>query len=190
MGCIVTELSLPGVKVLEPDYFEDFRGYYCETYSSRTLAERGIDTVFVQDNHFLSLRAGTIRGVHFQNAPAAQAKLVRCTRGALRVFAVDLRRDSPTYTRWVKVELTEENRKQVFIPRGYGHGCISLVDGTEGQYKVDNLYEPSLDRAISWRDPDLDLPWGFDDVIVSPKDADAPLLAESDVNFTMGNCRG
>lgn len=188
MGCKVTELSLPGVRLLEPDYFEDYRGYYCETYSSRTLAEYGIDTVFVQDNHFLSLKAGTIRGVHFQNAPAAQAKLVRCTRGALRVFAVDLRRDSPTFRQWLQVELTEANRCQVFIPKGFGHGCISLVDNTEGQYKVDNLYEPSLDRAISWKDPELALSWGFEAPIVSPKDAVAPTLAESDFNFTVENC--
>lgn len=190
MGCKITELELPGVKILEPDYFVDFRGYYCETYSSRTLAGQGIDTVFVQDNHFLSLKAGTIRGIHFQNAPAAQAKLVRCTRGALRVFAVDLRRDSPTFKQWVQVELAEDNHKQILIPKGFGHGCISLVDNTEGQYKVDALYDPSLDRAISWKDSELALPWGFDEPVVSPKDASAPSLAESDVNFTVENCRG
>lgn len=190
MGCKVTELEIPGVQILEPDYFEDFRGYYSETYSSRTLRERGINLVFVQDNHFLSLKAGTIRGVHFQNAPAVQTKLVRCTRGALRVFAVDLRLDSPTFTKWVQVELSEENRRQILIPKGFGHGCVSLVDNTEGQYKVDAFYEPSLDRAISWKDSEIALPWGFNNPVVSPKDASAPMLAESDCNFTMENCRG
>lgn len=190
MGAKMTPLELPEVKIVQPDYFEDYRGYYCETYSVRTMRELGFDTVFVQDNHFLSLKSGTIRGVHFQNAPKAQAKLVRCTKGALRVFAVDLRSDSPTFKRWTTVELTADNRLQVFIPKGFGHGCISLVENTEGQYKVDELYTPELDRAISYRDPELAIPWGFDEVIVSPKDEKAPFLSQSDVNFTMENCRG
>lgn len=185
----VTELGLPGVKLIQPDYFEDYRGYYCETYSSRTLKKWGIENVFVQDNHFLSLKRGTIRGIHFQNVPKAQAKLLRCTRGSLLDVVVDLRKDSPTFKKWISVVLSAENRKQIFIPKGFGHACIALADFTEGQYKVDELYEPSLDRAIRWNDPELNIHWGISEILVSPKDEKAPLLKESDVNFTTENTR-
>lgn len=179
----VTELELEGVKILEPKYFEDYRGYYTESYSSRTLKEFGIDTVFVQDNHLLSLKKGTIRGIHFQNNPKAQAKLLRCTKGSILDIVVDLRRSSPTFKKWLSVILSEGNRKQIFIPKGYGHACISLEDFTEVQYKVDELYYPEFDRAIAYNDPELDIDWGTTEVILSEKDRQAPLLAESDVNF-------
>lgn len=179
----ITELELEGVKILEPKYFEDYRGYYTESYSSRTLKEFGIDTVFVQDNHLLSLKRGTIRGIHFQNRPKAQAKLLRCTRGSILDFVVDLRRNSPTFTKWISVVLSEENRKQIFIPKGYGHACISLEDFTEVQYKVDELYYPEFDRAIAYNDPQLNIDWGTDEVILSEKDSRAPFLSESDANF-------
>ena len=179
----VTELALPGVKLIEPTYFEDFRGYYCETYSSRTLHEYGINNVFVQDNHFLSLTKGTIRGIHFQNDPYAQSKLIRCTRGSLFDVAVDLRKGSPTYKKWVSVILSAENRKQLYIPKGFGHICMSLVDNTEGQYKVDALYAPAYDRAIAWNDPEIAIEWPPIAPTVSPKDQAAKKLAESDVNF-------
>lgn len=179
----VTELELEGVKILEPKYFEDYRGYYTESYSSRTLKEFGIDTVFVQDNHLLSLKKGTIRGIHFQNNPKAQAKLLRCTKGSILDIVVDLRRNSPTFKKWLSVILSEENRKQIFIPKGYGHACISLEDFTEVQYKVDELYYPEFDRAIAYNDSELDIDWGTTEVILSEKDRQAPLLAESDVNF-------
>lgn len=183
----VTDLWLPGVKLIEPTYFEDYRGYYCETYSKRTLHELGIDTEFVQDNHFLSLKRGTIRGLHFQNAPHAQAKLMRCTKGCLISVAVDLRKDSQTYKQWVSAILSQENRRQLFIPRGFGQCCMSLVDMTEGQYKVDCLYEPSHDRAIRWDDPEIGIEWPNIEAIVSPKDQRAPFLKASDVNFLCGS---
>ncbi len=182
----VTELALPGVKLIEPTYFDDYRGYYCETYSSRTLREYGIEDVFVQDNHFLCLNKGTIRGIHFQNDPYAQSKIIRCTRGCLFDAAVDLRKGSPTYKKWVSVILSAENRKQIYIPRGYGHICMSLEDNTEGQYKVDALYMPAYDRAIAWDDPDIAIDWPPLAPIVSPKDRAAKKLAESDVNFEYG----
>ena len=185
----VTELALPGVKLIEPTYFEDFRGYYCETYSARTLHEYRIDDVFVQDNHFLCLTKGTIRGIHFQNDPYAQAKLIRCTRGSLFDVAVDLRKGSPTYKKWVSVILSAENRKQLYIPRGFGHICMSLVDNTEGQYKVDALYAPAYDRAIAWDDPEIAIEWPPIAPIVSPKDTVAKRLAESDVNFEYTEAR-
>ncbi len=179
----VTEL-FGGIKVIEPDYYEDYRGYYCETYSTRSLQEIGIDDVFVQDNHFLSLKRGTVRGLHFQNAPYAQTKLLRCTRGCLLDIAVDLRKGSPTYKKWASVILSAENRKQIYIPKGFGHCCMSLVDMTEGQYKVDCLYEPQYDRAIAWNDPEIGIeyPTGIE-AVVSPKDQRASLLRDSDVNF-------
>ena len=160
----ITDLDLPGVKVIEPTYFEDFRGYYCETYSSRTMAQYGINDVFVQDNHFYSAKKGTVRGIHFQNDPHAQSKLIRCTRGAILDAAVDLRKNSPTYKKYILVELSAENRKQLYIPKGFGHCALSLEDDTEGQYKVE---------------------WGTDKFVVSPKDKEAPLLRDSDVNFCM-----
>ncbi len=171
------------VKIIEPRYFEDYRGYYVESYSSRTLNENGICNIFVQDNHILSLKAGTIRGIHFQNCPKAQAKLLRCTRGKILDVVVDLRKGSPYYKKWVSVELSAENRKQILIPKGFGHGCLSLVDDTEIQYKVDEFYEPQYDRAIAWNDPELNIQWGIVDVIVSEKDRNAPILKDSDVNF-------
>lgn len=190
MGCKITELSLPGVKILEPDYFEDFRGYYCETYSSRTLAGHGIDTVFIQDNHSYSIKKGIVRGIHYQNAPKPQLKLVRCTRGRVMDYVVDLMSDSPNYKKWIAVELSAENRKQIWIPRGYGHAFITLEDNCEVQYKVDQWYYPEYDRAIAYNDPEIGIDWGTDDVIISQKDTVAPTLAESDCNLTMENCRG
>ena len=179
----ITELELDGVKILEPKYFEDDRGYYTESYSSRTLREFGIDTVFVQDNHLLSLQKGTIRGIHFQNYPKAQSKLLRCTKGSILDIVVDLRKSSPTYKNWISVILSEKNRKQIFIPKGYGHACISLEDNTQVQYKVDELYYPEYDRAIAWNDPELNIDWTIDNVILSKKDREAPFLKDSDVNF-------
>lgn len=182
---IIKELEIPEVKVITPTYFEDYRGYYCETYSQRTLKQHGIDDVFVQDNHFLSLKRGTVRGIHFQNSPYAQSKLVRCIRGSMIDIAVDLRKNSPTYKKWVSVILSEKNRKQIYIPKGFGHCCVSLEDNTEGEYKVDELYYPEYDRAIAWNDPDLAINYGIkeSEIIVSVKDENASLLVNSDVNF-------
>ena len=183
----VTELALPGVKIIEPTYFEDYRGYYCETYSQRTLAEYDITDEFVQDNHFLSLKRGTIRGIHFQNAPFAQSKLLRCVRGSLLDVAIDLRQNSPTYKKWVSVVLSAENRKQIYIPKGFGHACMALQDMTEGQYKVDCSYAPEYERAIAWDDPEIAVDWPDIKAIVSPKDKQAPLLRDCEVNFLCGD---
>lgn len=182
----ITELGLDGVKIIEPVYFEDFRGYYCETYSSRTMAEYGLNPIFIQDNHCLSLRKGIIRGIHFQNNPKPQLKLVRCTRGRVMDYAVDLRKDSSTFKKWISVELSAENRKQIWIPSGFGHAFITLEDNCEVQYKVDQWYYPELDRAIAWNDPDIAIDWGTDSPVISEKDTKAPTLAQSDVNFTLG----
>lgn len=183
----ITELELPGVKLIEPIYYEDFRGYYCETYSSRTMNEAGLNTLFVQDNHSYSAKKGTIRGIHFQNNPKPQLKLVRCTRGRVMDYAVDLRKDSPSFKRWVAVELSAENRRQIWIPSGFGHAFITLEDNCEVQYKVDEWYYPEYDRSIAWHDADIGIPWQIDKPIISSKDMAAPSLAQSDVNFSLEN---
>ncbi len=176
-------LKIPEVILFTPSVFEDFRGYYMESYSKRTMEKFGINTVFVQDNHLLSLKKYTIRGIHFQNAPRAQAKLLRCTRGKILDIAVDLRKKSPTYKKYVSIELDAEKKQQIFIPKGFGHVCMSLVDDTEVQYKVDELYYPEFDRAIAWNDPDIGIDWGNITPVVSQKDKDAPFLKDSDINF-------
>lgn len=181
----VTETALPEVKILEPTYFEDSRGYFCETYSKRALAEYGIHCEFVQDNHSLTLKKGTIRGIHFQKNPHPQSKLVRCIRGRILDVAVDLRRDSPTYKQWVQVELSAKNHKQLWIPAGFGHGLITLEDNCEVQYKVDEFYFPECDRGIAWNDPAIGVAWGTSSPILSEKDANSPPLCKSDVDFTM-----
>ncbi|MEA4993173.1 MAG: dTDP-4-dehydrorhamnose 3,5-epimerase [Oscillibacter sp.] len=185
----VTELELEGVKILEPKVFEDYRGYYMESYSSRTMNELGLNHTFVQDNHLRSLKKGTIRGIHFQNYPKAQTKLLRCTKGKILDVVVDLRKDSPTYKNHISVILDAEEKKQILIPKGFGHACMSLVDDVEVQYKVDELYCPEYDRVIAWNDPELVIDWLGYDIIVSPKDESAPSLSNSDVNFTVENCK-
>lgn len=186
----VTALSFPEIKIFEPDVFSDHRGYYMESYSLRTMHQYGIDTVFVQDNHLLSLKPGTIRGIHFQNFPKAQAKLLRCTRGKILDVAIDLRKNSPFYRKYVSIVLSAESKRQIYIPRGFGHACLSLAENTEVQYKVDEYYFPEYDRSIAWNDPEIAIDWGMDssNMIVSMKDQNAPTLKDSDVNFTMENC--
>ncbi|MDR3244142.1 MAG: dTDP-4-dehydrorhamnose 3,5-epimerase [Elusimicrobiota bacterium] len=179
----ITKLELEGVLLLEPQYFEDYRGYYCETYSKRTLEKEGIDTIFVQDNEAFSIKKGTVRGIHFQINPKAQTKLVRCVRGAVLDIVVDLRKKSPTYKKWLSVELSETNRKQLLLPKGYGHAYVTLTDNSEFLYKVDEFYEPAYERIVRWNDPEININWGVEDVIASPKDMKAPLLKDLDINF-------
>lgn len=155
-----------------------------ESYSERSLSKLGINDRFVQDNHLRSIKAGTIRGIHFQNNPKAQSKLLRCTKGSIQDVVVDLRKGSPTYKKWISVILDDVKKEQIYIPRGFGHACMSLEDNVEVQYKVDNLYEPQYDRAIAWNDPELAIQWMMKDIIVSEKDKKAPMLKDSDVNFS------
>ena len=182
----IRNLELDGVKILEPKVFGDYRGFYMESYSARSLKDEfGITTVFVQDNHIKTTKAGTIRGIHFQNSPKAQTKLLRCTKGKILDVVVDLRRDSPDFKKWLAVELSEENKKQIWIPKGFGHALLTLVDDCEIQYKVDEFYYPKYDRAIAWNDPEIGVNWGVTDPILSQKDIKAPSLKDSDVNLTM-----
>ena len=181
------DTKLPGVCIVEPQVFGDQRGYFMETYNQKAFHDLGIDTVFVQDNQSYSSRKGILRGIHFQNAPCAQAKLVRVTRGAVMDVAVDLRRGSPTYRQWVAVELSEENKRMLFIPRGFGHGFRTLTDDVEFCYKVDNLYSKECDRGIRYNDPAIGVEWGeVTEELLSAKDTHAPLLQDSDCNFVYG----
>jgi len=177
------ETKLPGVYIIEPQVFGDHRGYFMETYSTKAFADIGIFSEFVQDNQSFTARKGTLRGIHFQNAPMAQAKLVRVTRGAVLDVAVDLRRGSPTYKQWVGVELSAENKRMLFIPRGFGHGFVTLTDDVEFCYKVDNLYSKECDRGIRFNDPEIGVDWGVPDPVLSQKDTVSPILRDSDCNY-------
>ena len=178
------ETRLPGVWILEPQVFGDQRGYFMETYSTRAFAELGISNTFVQDNQSYTAQKSTLRGIHFQNAPMAQAKLVRVTRGAVMDVAVDLRRGSPTYLQWAAVELSAENKRILYIPRGFGHGFKTLTDDVEFCYKVDNLYSKEHDRGIRFNDPAIGVDWGeVKEELLSLKDTTSPLLKDSDCNF-------
>jgi dTDP-4-dehydrorhamnose reductase/dTDP-4-dehydrorhamnose 3,5-epimerase len=145
----------------------------------------GINIEFVQDNHSMSAQKGTLRGLHFQTNPKAQTKLVRCTKGKILDVAVDLRKRSSTYKQWVGVELSEDNKKQLLIPRGFAHGFLTLTDDVEVQYKVDEYYAPECDRSIRFDDPEIGVDWGIEDPILSEKDLKAPLLEDSDVDFSL-----
>lgn len=178
------DTKLPGVCILEPVVHGDHRGYFMETYSTKTLHDLGIDNVFVQDNQSFSSQKGICRGIHFQNAPMAQAKLVRVTKGAVLDVAVDLRKGSPTYKQWVSVELSADNKRMLFIPRGFGHGFVTLTEDVEFCYKVDNLYSKEHDRGIRYNDPSIGVDWGdVNDALLSRKDTTSPLLDDSDCNF-------
>ena len=180
------DTKLPGVCIVEPVVHGDHRGYFMETYSTAAFAAIGIDTVFVQDNQSFSAQKGVLRGIHFQNAPMAQAKLVRVTKGAVLDVAVDLRKGSSTYCQWVSVELSAENKRMFYIPRGFGHGFVTLTDNVEFCYKVDNLYSRECDRGIRFNDPAIGVAWGIEAPILSQKDTTSPLLSESDCNFIYG----
>ena len=176
------ETTLTGVYIIEPKVFGDHRGWFMETWSIKNLKELGIDVNFVQDNQSYTAKKGTIRGIHYQKYPMAQSKLVRVVRGAVMDVAVDLRKGSPTYTKWVAVELSAENKKQFFIPKGFGHGFVTLVDNVEFVYKCDSLYSKECDRGIRYDDPTIKIDWGIDNPILSEKDMLSPFLEVSDCN--------
>ena len=178
--------KLEGVYILEPKVFGDHRGYFMETYSEKVFRELGIDNVFVQDNESFTAQKGTLRGLHFQNDPMSQTKIVRVLQGAVMDVAVDLRKGSPTYLQWEAVELSEENKRMFYIPRGFAHGFLTLTDNVKFVYKVDNFYAPDCDRSIRFDDPQIGVTWGIKNPILSQKDLNAPLLRDSDCNFVYG----
>ena len=182
----VERTGLSGVVVLTPRRFGDNRGFFSESYSAKALSEHGIETVFVQDNHSLSMTAGTIRGLHFQKPPHAQDKLVRCGRGCLFDVAVDIRKGSPTYGQWFGTELSFENGRQLLIPAGFAHGFVTRVPETEIVYKCSDYYHPETEGALIWNDPDIGIDWDLGDLepVLSAKDAVAGRLADLDSPFT------
>ena len=176
---MITRFEIEGPLLLQPRRFEDPRGFFSEVWKETWLEELGITTRFVQDNHSLSRQAGTIRGLHFQRPPSAQGKLVRCVRGAIFDVAVDIRPGSPTYGKHVSVELSAENWRQLWIPRGFAHGLCTLTPDTEVLYKVDAPYDAAADAALRWDDPDIAIAWPLTgEPLLSDKDRAAPLLAE------------
>lgn len=182
---IVEDTALPGVRLITPRRFADARGFFAETWSRRAFAEAGIEVDFVQDNHSLSRREGTVRGLHFQAPPHAQAKLVRCGRGRLFDVAVDIRQGSPHYGRWVGAELSAENGRQLYIPAGFLHGFATREPDTEIVYRCSDYYAPECDGAVRFDDPAIGIDWGLPPgaAVTSQKDAAAPLLADLDNPF-------
>ena len=179
----VIETSVKDVFIIEPDVCGDKRGWFFESWSEKKMQDKGLFYNFVQDNHSFSALKGTLRGLHFQKGDAAQAKLVRCSRGAVMDFAVDMRKNSPTYKKWVGVELSAENHRQLLIPRGFLHAFLTLTDDVEFLYKADNYYSPENDRNILWNDPEIGIDWGIENPILSEKDKNAPLLKDSNIDF-------
>ena len=168
-----------------PQRFSDARGWFMETWNQDRLQKLGATGHFCQDNQSVSVKAGTIRGLHFQRMPHAQAKLVHCPRGRIFDVAVDLRRASPTFKKWVGVELSAERGNQLFVPAGFGHAFITLEDDCHVAYKVDAYYAPQADGGIRWDDPELAIDWPMGGVapILSDKDASLPFLSDSAFDF-------
>ncbi len=186
---IAIKTDVLDVYIIEPKVFGDSRGWFMETWSLKKMIDAGFNYEFIQDNHSYSAQIGTLRGIHFQRGNAAQAKLVRCGRGKVLDVAVDLRQGSPTYKKWVSVELSAENKRQLLIPRGFGHGFLTLTNDVEFLYKADNIYTPENDCNIIWDDPELGIDWGIDNPVLSVKDQNAPRLCECDTKFVYGEIR-
>lgn len=182
----VRKTALPGVLELVPDRFGDDRGFFSETYKSSVLAEQGVEIDFMQDNHSLSREVGVLRGLHYQLPPFAQDKLVRVTRGRVLDVAVDIRKGSPNYGKWVSVELSAKDWNQLLVPKGFAHGFLTLEPDTEFLYKVSAPYSREHDRGIRFDDPQIGVDWQSDHsgFILSDKDRNAPLLADADNTFT------
>ena len=177
--------DIPGVIIVEPTVFSDNRGYFLESFNKKNFEDNISKINFVQDNESKSSR-GVLRGLHFQTPPFAQAKLVRCVKGSVLDVAVDIRKGSPTYGKHVSIELSEDNKKQLYIPRGFAHGYSVLSESAIFAYKVDNNYAPECDAGILWKDPDLNIQWGVnnDDILISKKDSKLPSFSELESPFT------
>ena len=182
----IESTKLEGVHILTPDRHNDARGFFAELWNRSHLRDAGLDIDFVQDNHSHSGAAGTVRGLHYQSPPHAQAKLVRCAKGALFDVVVDIRLGSPTYGEWVGLELTQDNGRQILISEGFAHGFVTRAPDTEICYKCSNQYKPQSEGAIFWCDPDLGIDWGLgsEEPILSEKDKLAPRLSEIESPFT------
>lgn len=172
------ETGLLDCYILEPNRFGDNRGWFSETYNKETLEKLDIHYEFVQDNESFSVEKGVLRGLHFQMPPYTQAKLVRCTQGKVYDVVVDIRKNSPTYGKWIGVELSEENGRQLLIPRGFLHGFQTLTDNVKFAYKCDNFYNKESDAGVIYNDPDIGVIWPIENPILSEKDKTHPKLKE------------
>ncbi len=168
---------LPGVIIIEPRIFNDERGFFLESYKKSDFIKNGISTEFLQDNHSLSSK-NILRGLHFQNPPFEQAKLVRAVKGAVWDVAVDIRKDSPYFKKWFGLELSDENKKMLYIPEGFAHGFLALTDEVHLLYKCSNEYSAKHDAGIIWNDPDIGIKWPADNPVLSEKDRELPLLRD------------
>lgn len=177
-----TRLEMDGVVLIEPHLFGDERGFFLELYKRSDFRRAGITEHFVQDNHSRSTK-GVLRGLHYQKEPRAQGKLVRCLQGKIFDVAVDIRKGSPTYGKWVGQELTGENRQMLYVPIGFAHGFLTLSDVAEVLYKCTDEYSPSHDRGIIWNDPDIGIPWKTSEPLISGKDMTHPRLRDADNEF-------
>lgn len=179
----IRQLGLDGVLEIKPRKFGDDRGFFSETYNAHAFAEAGVALDFVQDNHSFSAAAGVLRGLHYQLPPRAQDKLVRVTRGRIFDVAVDIRHGSPTFAKWVGIELSTQKWNQILVPAGFAHGFVTLEPDTEVIYKVTDYYAPEQDRSIRFDDPQIGIQWPVDvaNVQLSEKDRAAPVLARADV---------
>jgi dTDP-4-dehydrorhamnose 3,5-epimerase len=178
----IRELGLDGVLEILPRRFSDGRGFFSETYNASAFADAGISMSFVQDNHSFSAVKGVLRGLHYQLPPRAQDKLVRVTKGAILDVAVDIRRHSPDFGKWVALEISAEKWNQILVPKGFAHGFVTLSDDTEVIYKVTDIYSPDHDRSIRFDDPDIGIDWPLpaSALVLSDKDRNAPLLRAAD----------
>ncbi|WP_342415693.1 dTDP-4-dehydrorhamnose 3,5-epimerase [Paenibacillus sp. FSL R10-2782] len=179
----VIPLKLKGAKIIEPVVHGDHRGFFMESYNEQIMKENGIDHAFIQDNQSLSVETGVIRGLHYQRNPKAQTKLIRVISGAIYDVILDIRKSSPTFGQWLGVILSEHNRRQLLVPKGFAHGFCTLVPNTQVLYKVDEYYSPENDRGILWNDPALGIDWPTSHAILSEKDQKHPVLADADINF-------
>ncbi|MEC0258403.1 dTDP-4-dehydrorhamnose 3,5-epimerase [Paenibacillus lautus] len=179
----VEPLKLEGVNIVEPVVHGDHRGFFMESYNERVFRDRGIHNNFIQDNHSLSVEPGVLRGLHYQLNPKAQTKLIRVLTGAIYDVILDIRKSSPTFGQWVGVILSEHNKRQLLVPKGFAHGFCTLVPNTQVLYKVDEYYSPEHDRGILWSDPALGIDWPASNPILSDKDQQHPLLKDAEVNF-------
>ncbi len=175
--------DIDGLVVLTPKSFPDERGCFFEAFNTKSLKDVGIEFQICQENHIQNAKKGVFRGLHFQDAPFEQAKLVRCIKGRVWDVGVDLRRNSATYLKWAAVELTAENKKQFYLPKGFAHGVLSLEDDTEVVYYTDEFWQPEADRTIRYDDPDIHVHYPLKDLILSEKDQNAPTLQECKINF-------
>ncbi len=170
--------DIDGVIIVEPRSFGDSRGFFLESYKKSEFVSNGIDVEFKQDNHSYSTK-GVLRGLHYQKTPAAQAKLVRVIKGAVWDVAVDIRRDSPTFKKWIAMELSEKNNTMFYIPEGFAHGFLALTDEVHLIYKCSNEYTPQCDAGIIWNDPEIAIKWPIENPLLSDKDTVLPLLKDA-----------